>query len=107
MEKNAKFGIENIKFMEVNMKIKDGFMLRKVAGQWVVVPLGERVVEFNGLMTLSESGALLWKDMISNDVSEEDAVNLILSEYSIDENTARADVREFFSSIKSSNVIAE
>ena len=76
------------------MKIKDGFMLREVAGQWVVVPLGERVVEFNGIMTLSESGAMLWK-LLEKDIIEEQLVGAILKEYAIDEETAKTDVQEF------------
>lgn len=77
------------------MKIKDGFMLREVAGQWLVIPIGERVVEFNGIITLSESGALLWRRMENEDASEEDLVREILAEYIIDEDTARTDVQEF------------
>lgn len=87
------------------MKIKDGFMLREVAGQWVVVPLGERVVEFNGIMTLSESGAVIWKIM-SDDVSEEQIISAILAEYNIDAETATADVREFLSIIKEKDLVA-
>ncbi|MFZ3102549.1 MAG: PqqD family protein [Desulfitobacteriaceae bacterium] len=86
------------------MKIKDGFMLREVAGQWVVVPLGERVVEFNGIMTLSESGALIWKNM-KNDIAEVDLVKIVLNEYSVDEESARLDVREFVSILKEKNLV--
>lgn len=81
------------------MKLKNGFLCREVAGQWVVVPLGERVVEFNGIMTLSESGALLWKNM-ENDTREEDLVQIMLNEYSIDQETARLDVREFVAMLR-------
>lgn len=86
------------------MKIKDGFMLREVAGQWVVVPLGERVVEFNGIMTLSESGAMLWK-LMEEDAVEEDMVKATLAEYSIDEETARSDIREFIASLKDKDLL--
>lgn len=88
------------------MKIRDGFMLRNVAGQWVVVPLGERVVEFNGIMTLSESGALLWK-LMANDVLEEELVRTVLEEYIIDEVTAKADVLEFITAIRERGLIEE
>lgn len=40
------------------MKIKKDFMLREIVGTWIVVPLGERVVDFNGMVTLNETGAL-------------------------------------------------
>lgn len=86
------------------MKIKDGFMLRQVAGQWLVVPLGERVVEFNGMITLSESGAIIWKS-IESGASLEDIVQQILSEYSIDEDTARADINEFMDSMKAKEIL--
>jgi hypothetical protein len=74
------------------MKIKEGFMLREIAGQWVVVPLGERVVEFNAIMTLNETGVVIWKGM-EEDSSEDDLVQAILTEYTIDEDTARADIK--------------
>ena len=80
------------------MKVKEGFMLREVAGQWVVVPLGERVVEFNGILTLNEIGAFLWKKLESG-AEEEELVGAILSVYEIDADTARADVKEFISSM--------
>lgn len=87
------------------MKIRDGFMLREVAGQWVVVPLGERVVEFNGIMTLSESGAMLWK-LLEKDTTEDELVRKLLSEYVIEESIAREDVNKFISDIREKQLIA-
>lgn len=86
------------------MKVKDGFMLRQVAGEWVVVPLGERVVEFNGIMTLSESGALLWQEL-EMDVSEEELVQAILNKYEINEEVARIDIREFIANLEKTKLI--
>lgn len=86
------------------MKLKNGFMSREVAGQWVVVPLGERVVEFNGIMTLSESGALLWR-ALEKDVSEEELVQSVLNEYNIDEKTAKIDVQEFILTLREKGLI--
>lgn len=86
------------------MKIKEGFMLRQVAGSWIVVPLAQRVVEFNGLMTLSESGALLWKRM-ERDVGIDELVKAILEEYDIDEETARTDVKELVEAISERGLI--
>jgi hypothetical protein len=80
------------------MKIKDGFMLREIAGSWIVVPIGQRVVEFNGLMTLSESGALLWKEL-EKGAEKEQLVEKVLSEYDIDRDTAESDVEEFVAEV--------
>lgn len=86
------------------MKLKSGFLCREVAGQWVVVPLGERVVEFNGIMTLSESGALLWRNMLS-EIQEDDLVEIVLKEYIVDEESARVDVREFVASLRENGLV--
>ena len=81
------------------MKIKPNFMLREIAGSWLVVPLGERVVDFNGIITLSETGAFLWKLMEKN-ANVEELIDQLLIEYDVDENTARADVTEFAAALK-------
>lgn len=86
------------------MKVKSGFMLREIAGQAVVVPLGERVVEFNGIITLSESGAFLWNKM-EEEVSENELVEHITGEYDIDPETARKDIREFIDSMRFKDLI--
>lgn len=86
------------------MKIKDGFLLREIAGSWVVVPLGQRVVEYNGLMVLSESGAMLWRKMETG-AEMDDLVQAILSEYDIDEATARTDVEEMVGNIQKRGLI--
>jgi len=45
------------------MKIKNNLILREIAGSWIIVPVAEMVVEFNGLMNLNETGAFLWKKL--------------------------------------------
>ena len=86
------------------MKIKDGFMLKEIAGTWVVVPLGARVVEFNGLMSLNESSVLLW-NKLEKGATIDELVKVILSEYDIDEKTARADVEEFVNLVKEKGLL--
>lgn len=86
------------------MQLKNGFMLREIAGQSVVVPLGARVVEFNGIMTLSESGAILWKKL-EQDTSFEEMVDALLAEYDVDKDTAARDVGEFVACMKSNSLI--
>ncbi len=88
------------------MHVKSGFMLREIAGQSVVVPLGARVVEFNGIMTLSESGALLWR-RLENGATIEEMVELLLQEYEIDRDTASKDVEEFIDNMASNKLIEQ
>jgi hypothetical protein len=84
----------------LGMKIKDGFMLRQIVGTWIVVPIGERVVNFNGMITLSETGAFLWKQLEEGKNSEEMLTSL-LNDYEVDEKTARGDIEKFLEGLKS------
>lgn len=85
------------------MKVKSGFMLREIASQWVIIPLGSRVVEFNGIMTLSESGAILWK-LLEHGADTDELVSAILTEYDVDETIARKDVGAFLDTIIRNNL---
>lgn len=86
------------------MKIKQGFMLREIAGSWVVVPLGQRVVDFNGLMTLNETGAFLW-ERIEQGEAEGELMNALLEEYEVDVDVARSDVDDFLGLLQESGVL--
>jgi len=88
------------------MRIKDGFMLREIVDTWVVVPLGERVVEFNGIMTLSETGALLWKG-IKDGANIDSLVDSLVADYDIDKVTALLDTLEFIASIKQRGLLEQ
>ena len=76
------------------MKIKEGYVLRQVAGLWVVLPLAEETVNFNGMIKLNDCGALIWKNL-ERGCELEGLVDAILSEYRITREQAQADVTEF------------
>lgn len=85
------------------MKIKGGYLIRDIAGAHVVVPAGEQVSEFNGLMTLNETAAFIW-NVLTVGANEDEVVNALLGEYDIDEVTARNDVKKVIELLKSYNV---
>ena len=86
------------------MKIKDGYILREVPGYSVVVPVGEAAQNFNGMINLNESGAMLWR-ALENGATEEGLTELLLSEYDIDRAAAAADVNEFIGKMKSADLL--
>ena len=87
------------------MKIKDGYMLREVAGNSVVVAIGKATLDFNGLITLNSSGAFLWK-MLEKGISEEKLLTAMLDEYEIDKATAKTDIAEFIDKLKGADLFA-
>jgi hypothetical protein len=77
-----------------SMKIKDGFILKEVAGNFLVVPVGEQLVDFSKMVTVNETGAFLWQ-YLSEGETVESLTESILNEYDIDKDTAQKDIDEF------------
>lgn len=86
------------------MKIKDGFVLREVSGNHIVVAVGEGTKVFNGMIQLNETSAFLWK-MLQSDVAEQDLVNGLVAEYNVEKSIAESDVKEFIDSLKEANLL--
>lgn len=86
------------------MKISSGFILRKVAGQNVVVPVGGNVMNFNAAITLNESATFLWK-LLEEERSEEDLLTALTKEYNVDEETAKADIKVFLNVLKEHSIL--
>ena len=76
------------------MKIKDGFLLRQVAGQTVVLPCGDDL-DLNMMINLNDTGAFLWQQL-QNETDEAALVAALLAEYDVDEQTARDAVAHLF-----------
>ena len=86
------------------MKIKDGFILRKVADQYIAVAVGEQSVNFNAMVTVNETGAFLW-DRLKNETTEKELLGALLAEYDVDEETAKADISEFLEKLREGNLL--
>ena len=87
------------------MKIKNGFVVREVGGENVVVPVGEMSKVFHGMINLNETGAFLWK-FFSQEHTIDEGVSALLTEYEVEEEIARKDV-ENFCKIITENAFAE
>lgn len=88
------------------MKIKDGFAKRKIAGSNIVVPVGKQSIEFNGMITLNDSGSFFW-DCFCKDITIDDAVKMVTDEYEIDAKTARQDIDNFVEMLRKNNLLDE
>lgn len=88
------------------MKIRDGFILREVAGTFVIITAGNADLDFKGVITVNEVGALIWKGVEAGKTKDE-IVDKILSEYDVQRDTASADCDEFLQQLISKNIIEE
>lgn len=88
------------------MKIKEGFMLREVAGSYVVVAVGKRSEQFNGMVNLNETGAFLWK-LVEQGASRDELLNSLLEAYEVEREKAEQDVDKFISVLQQNNFVEE
>ena len=86
------------------MKIKNGFVVRPVAGQHMVVALGEASKSFNGIIKLNESARMIW-DMLVEGAERDEIVNRLLEEYDVDRAILQADCDKFIQSLQENNIL--
>ena len=82
---------EQIREEAKDMKIKEGFVLRNVVDEYIVMPTGNNIAKFEGAVVLNEVSAFIYK-LLENPMSREDLLTAILNEYNVDEATASADL---------------
>lgn len=75
------------------MKVKNGFNLREVCGENIIVAEGDENIDFSNIISMNESSAYLWQEVQKLDNFTIDTLTQLLCEqYEIDEETAKKDV---------------
>lgn len=88
------------------MRISPDFILREVAGEAIVIPVGEAARHLSGLIALNESGRFLYQ-LMAQERTEEELVNAMLDTYEVDPTTAAADVAEFLALLREHHMLAD
>ena len=86
------------------MKIKENFALRQVAGTWVVLPLAEATVDFTGMLTLNETGLMLW-NLLKEETTREALATALTEEYDVTYEQALADVDAFIAKLSDAGCV--
>ena len=74
------------------MKIKEGFVIRKVMGNNVVIATGAQSKNFHGMVKLNDTAAEIWS-YLAEGMNEDDICNAMLAKYDVDGSTLRNDVK--------------
>jgi hypothetical protein len=88
------------------MKLKENLVLREVAGTWVVLPLAAKALDFNGMLSLNETGVMLWH-LLESECTKEELVTALLNEYDVSKDVASADVDEFLEILRKAGCLEE
>lgn len=86
------------------MKIKEGFVLREIAGEWMAVAVGTRTVDFPGIISLSETAAFVWR-LLETDMTVEHLVEQLTNEFDVERANAEMDTRQFINELKEKDLL--
>ncbi len=86
------------------MKIKSGFVVREIAGESVVVALGEATKVFNGIIKLNATARMIW-DMLAIGAEREVVILSMMETYGIDRQTAEGSFDRFAEKLKGANLL--
>lgn len=75
------------------MRIKQGYKVREMAGENVVVARDRGAVDLTNIITLNDSALLLWNALADREFEAEDAARILLDNYSVEALTAERDAR--------------
>lgn len=88
------------------MRIKNGFELRDVCGENVIVSYGEENIDFSKVISLNESAAYLWREVEGKEFDAQMLADLLCKEYDVDAATALADATKMASDWKEIGLIS-
>ena len=86
------------------MKIKGSFVMRDIAGDIVIVPVGDSALSYNGMITTTKTGAELWKEL-EKGCNREKLIQTLLDHFDVDYETASADTDKFLADLTSLGLI--
>ena len=86
------------------MKIKDGFILREIAGNFIVIAIGNAVKDFNGVITLNDTGAFLWKQL-EKGATKEQLLEALLNEYEVTQEIALQHIDKFIEKLTNAQLL--
>lgn len=87
------------------MKIREGFLLRKVGESFVVIPVGESSVDFSNVITLNGTGAFIW-ECLEQAKPRTEIIAALMKEYAVEKDIAERDVDIFIDRLEENDLLA-
>ena len=76
------------------IQLDKGFVLRKIGDDYIIVPVGQAALSFNGMITVNETGAFLWEQLVEG-TNKEELLRTMLETYEVTQEEAERDIDEF------------
>ena len=81
------------------MKISSNYVIREIAGDYIIVSIGQAIFDFQGLITVNEIGAFIWKLLQENDLTLNEIETAIKDEYEVESSIVKKDVIDFLNQL--------
>ncbi|OZG59404.1 coenzyme PQQ synthesis protein [Bifidobacterium tissieri] len=88
------------------MRVNNGFVMRDVAGQTVIVATGEASKNFNGMIKVNETGRIVWQELLDGS-DETTIVDRIVGRFGVDRDVAESDVHAFIDDMRRRGFLSE
>lgn len=89
------------------MKIKEGFELREICGEQILLSHGVENIDFTKIISLNETAAFLWNRAVGHDFDKQMLVDALSEAYEVDEETVRKDVDRVVESWESIGILSK
>lgn len=86
------------------MKIKNGFTVKRVVDEYMLLPTGDNIKKFGGSVIINEVTAYIL-ELLKKDVTEEEIVNAVVNEYEVGKDVAEGDVQALILKLKDYGII--
>ena len=87
------------------MKFKEGFKVRSMAGENVVIMQGKAGSDMTRIISLNDSSLLLWNALQNKEFEVADIATILVETYNIDTATAEHDAKAWVEKLQECNLI--
>jgi len=88
------------------MKINGTFTLREVAGEILVIPVGDTALKLNGMIILNPVSKVIW-ECLEQGATEEEILTAVTDLFDVDAAEAKSDISEFLGHMRSNELLSE
>jgi hypothetical protein len=86
------------------LKIDKEYVLRQIGDDYIIVPVGQAALSFNGMITVNETGAFLWEQLVKG-TNKEELLRTMVETYEVTREEAERDIDEFLDVLYTNNIL--
>lgn len=89
------------------MKLSENFVLKNIAGENVVMPVGEAVGKINGMIKLNPSAKVIWESLEENKDFDGILEEMKNNFNGVDDATLRDDINYFLNKLREHEILVD